>query len=128
MQRNCDACGVRYTAKRPNSRFCGDTCRKRGHRGAAATPLERGPEPLTGVVAATERELEAADRLDSALGQGALVLARRIESNRDTGAAMASLTREWRATLAEAVKDSRVAVDPLDEIARRRAARQAKGA
>ena len=69
-------------------------------------------------------ELEEAGRLETALGQATLTLARRIDANRDTGSAMASLSRELRVTLEQAVAGARVPTSPLarmrDELAERR--------
>lgn len=81
------------------------------------------------VTEATRLELEEAGRAETALGNGALALAARIDAAQDTGAGLASLTREWRATLGEAVKGVGAAASPLDkardELAKRRAARGA---
>lgn len=130
MKRNCVICGGEFEAKRSTAKYDTASCRARASQGAAVlgfTP-ERSTEDA-GVVAATRRELEDAERLETALGQAALVLARRVESDRDTGSAAAALTREWRATLAEAVKGAGAQASPLDrardELARRRAARGA---
>ena len=79
-----------------------------------------------GLAAAVLAELEAAGRVDTAGGQSALTLARRIEDGRDTGSAIASLNREMRATLAEAVKGAKVPLSSIesyrDELADRRRA------
>ena len=73
--------------------------------------------------AATLRELEAAGRADSSVGLAALGLAARIDTAADTGASMAALVREYRATMAEAVRGASVAASPLDELRRRRDAK-----
>jgi len=78
--------------------------------------------PLTD---AATRELEAADRLDTVLGQAALVLARRIESPMETGASIASMTKQLRETLADALKGAQQVADPLDEIRARRDSKRA---
>ena len=137
MQRACDSCGASYEAKRKNSRFCSGTCRVRASRGAV-TPAVRAsvsslPPPVVepeesslGLVVAVRQELEDAHRLETSLGQASLALAVRLESKGDTGAAVASLNRELRATLAEAVKGAHVAKSTLqsyrDELAARRRA------
>lgn len=143
VQRQCDSCGKPYEAQRATSRFCCTTCRSRASRGAVRprtsttrpVALLRSPKQILGrpaptppvgsnLSAAVRRELEEADRLDTALGQAVLGLAERLESGVDTGSAVASLTRELRATLAEAVAGARVASSPLaqmrDELAERR--------
>jgi hypothetical protein len=86
-------------------------------------PASARPE----LVAAIEAELEAAGRLDTALGRQALRLAQRMHSEFDTGSAIAALSRELRATMAEALKDATPVADPLDELAARRS-RKAAGA
>jgi len=67
-------------------------------------------------------ELVAADRASSGLGAGALMLAARIDSGQESGAALASLHRELRQTLAEALKTAaRTPVAGMrDELAERR--------
>ena len=128
MTQNCASCGQPYEAKRQTSRFCSTQCRVRASRGHV---VEVGStRPTQGhVVAATRAELDAADREASAFGQAALALAERIDARQDTGAGLASLTREWRMTLVEAVKGAGAQASPLDkardELARRRAARGA---
>lgn len=109
--------------KRADAKFCKPTCRKRGLRGALVTLLPSAPAE-SGLVAAVRAELVKADRLDSAMGQAALGLAERLTSAADTGSAVASLTRELRATLEVATAGARVAASPLeqarDELAERR--------
>jgi hypothetical protein len=76
------------------------------------------------LVVATKVELEAAGRLDSVLGQQALRLAQQM-SGFETGGGMAALSRELRATMAEATRGAAVAADPLDELKARRDAKRA---
>ena len=127
MQRICESCKKPYQATRPNSKFCGDTCRKRAQRSPKKSPGKPVATPVVsaGVAAAAARELEAADRLDTVLGQAALVLARRIESPMETGASIASMTKQLRETLADALKGAAQAADPLDEIRARRESKRA---
>jgi len=134
MQRNCASCGVLYEAKRPNSKYHNDTCRKRGQR---APKVEMSlPELLVGLgsapreqplAAAASRELEAAGRLDTYLGQAALELARRISSPMETGASIASLVKQLRETMADALKGAATADDALDELRKRRDSKRATG-
>jgi hypothetical protein len=109
-----------YEAKRPNSRYCGDTCRKRAQRAPKVAKPAESVVISDGLAVAATRELEAAGRLDTALGQTAVVLARRIESPMETGASVASMTKQLRETLAEALKGADVAEDPLDMLRERR--------
>ena len=132
MQRKCESCKRAYQATRPNSKYCGDTCRKRAQRSPKKSPKPVDlslPELLAGLGSAkthwpltdvTARELEDAGRLDTVLGQAAMVLARRIESPMETGASIASMTKQLRETLADALKGAQQAADPLDEIRVRR--------
>jgi len=85
------------------------------------------PEVVPGLVAAVERELVAADRVDSMLGQASLVLARRVSSAFEAGASVASLTKQLRETMAAALKGAAVAADPLDELRARRDEKRAAG-
>lgn len=138
-RRNCDSCGKAYTAKTARSRFCSTACRVRASRGVVVpietkAPTSRStkeasasPE-LVGVLGATYRELDAAERLETAYGQAAMVLARRIDAGRDTGSAMATMTRQLRETLAEALKGARREGSKLDELTERRRQRLHRGA
>lgn len=131
-QRACDSCRNQYEAKRPNSRFCSESCRKRFSRqpGAIASlpapgPVIEGAEgPLT---RSTRLELEAAGRADSSVGQLALLAARRLDAGGETGSAVAALMREHRATVAEAVRGAQKAGDKLDELRAKRDRKLAAG-
>jgi hypothetical protein len=136
MQRACESCGRSYEAKTKRSRFCQDQrCvrerargRKRVQRHPPATVVElraAKKEPLpSSVTAATVAELDAAGRVGSALGQAALALARRLdESSADTGSSVASMVKELRATITEAVRSGQGAADPVDELRERRSKR-----
>lgn len=68
----------------------------------------------------TARQLREAERFDTVLGQQALALARRIESPMETGASVASMSKEFRAVMVEALDGVNVAADPLDELRLRR--------
>jgi len=124
VQRNCDrkACGVAYEAKRRTSKFCSDDCRVRNASESKVVDLPPPAEALTApaVAAAVRVELESAGRVESTLGQAALRLAARIDGGGDTGAGMASLSRELRATMDAALRDAAKSADLLDELAARR--------
>ncbi len=147
MQRACDICGTSFEAKRADARLCSQACRKRAQRaGAARTrksvvaagltvvpdpPAAAAPAPVSGsLTASTEQALQAAGRANTWQGQSALELARRIDrAFVDTGSAYASLHREFRAAMTDALKGANVAKSAVqarrDELAARRAARQA---
>lgn len=132
MQRQCDACGHSYPARRASSRFCSGTCGKRSQRARAAgitllaATLDDREAPSE-LVQAVTRELEAAGRLGSAFGQVAVELARRIGSRRETGAATSALARELPRQLAAALAGVADAADPLDEIRARRDRKRSAG-
>jgi hypothetical protein len=127
-------CGAEFVATSPRARYCSDKCRKRSKRSGAdvvelpTTPTQEPSEaPRLGPIAtAAARELSEAGRLDSALGQTALALACRLDGGRmETGAAYASLSKEFEAKLAAATRGGGAASSPLqlqDELASRRAA------
>ena len=137
MQRKCATCGKTYQAARPNSKYCKPGCRVRAHRSPKKSPepvVLSLPELLAGLGSAktswpltdaAARELEAAGRLDTVFGQAALVLARRIESPMETGASIASMTKQLRETMADALKGAQQVADPLDEIRARRDSKRA---
>lgn len=118
MTRNCDACGIEFEAKRSTAKYCGGTCRQRGNRRPSGdvdqTPAE------SGLVASIRLELEQAGRLETSLGQQAVTLAERLGSPRDTGSAVASLSKELRAVMAEATAGANTAASALDELRARR--------
>ncbi len=133
MHRRCDECGIAYDARRASSRFCGGTCGKRAQRArAAGIPLrasnldDLGAAPSE-LVQAVTRELEAAGRGGSVAGQLAVLLARRVGSRRETGAATAALARELSATMTKALAGVANAADPLDEIRARRDRKRSAG-
>jgi hypothetical protein len=85
-------------------------------------PLPTGGESL---VDATTTELRSAGTESSALGQAALLLARRIESNQDGGSAMASMVKQWQDTMAKATAGAEpVTVSLTDQLKARRDARR----
>jgi hypothetical protein len=85
-------------------------------------PLPTGGESL---VAATEAELARADVTSSALGQAALLLARRIEAGDDSGSAIASLVKQWQDTMGRATAGAEPqAVSLTDQLKARRDARR----
>jgi len=134
IKRRCDVCGAPYVAKLSSSRFCGGTCRARASRmsgvpaSLAVLEVASAVEVTAGTVAAVRVELEAVEQASSALGAMALALASRIDNSvRETGPALASLTRELRLTMGEARASGRhassIAERLGDELAVRRASR-----
>ena len=132
MNRQCDVCGRSYAAQRVTSRYCGETCQKRAQRArAAGLPLRADalddPAPPSELERVVARELEAAGRLECSAGQLALELAYRVASPYETGAAVASLAKQFAATMDKALGGGAVAADPLDEIRARRDRKRAAG-
>lgn len=121
MERDCDRCGHTYQARRSTSRYCSPRCRKQASRHPKPdTPVTEMPD-APAVFLATQRELRDAGSLDSALGHAALKLAALIdESGATSGSAPATLVREWRVTLAEAVKRQAAPTSLIDELRKRR--------
>jgi hypothetical protein len=125
MTRNCDVCGLSYDAKRPSSRYCSSKCRERNHRKPADDKRPRSLDDLgemraSDLISTTQAALEAADRIDTFLGQQALLLARKIGAPMDTGSSTAALSREYRAVMTDALKGASVVADTLDELKARR--------
>ena len=131
MQRDCDVCQQPYEAKRATSKYCSANCRVRASRAPEqVTPplvaVDFNPASAGALYAATLRELEACEQVESSLGQTALLLARRLDDTpMDTGSSVAALVREHRATLLEAVERGTIAADPLDQLSIRRRERLA---
>jgi hypothetical protein len=154
MKRACDGCGREYEARRVTSRYCGSTCRTRASRAgtssprpapavaevvaaasAPATTAERPApfDPAAVILSATARtivELEEAGRLDTSLGQVAVLLAQRLDASyRDTGSAVATLARQHAAQMSAALANANREASPTekakDELARRRSQRSA---
>lgn len=147
MLKSCEDCGKEFEAKRRTARFCSERCKKRAQRrpggsgtSAAARRVEAAvsqrvpdaapaPAEVRGELTESVRAaLEAAGRLGDPSGQVALVLAGRIEDGTgETGSSLASMTRELRAAVADALKDAGgKSADPgEDELEKARARRRA---
>ena len=130
MQRSCDVCGVTYEAKRPNAKFCSDTCRKRHQRGARkperpeVAPVADIARSIGEIEESTAAALDETGRLETPLGRTALRLARRLDDpERETGQGLASLAKQFEAVFTSATAGVDVEDDPIDEL---RAARDRK--
>jgi len=116
--------------------YCGDTCKRRAQRQQrAAKRLDIAPErsetldsgaeaPL---VVSLRSALAEADREASVAGQVALELAVRVANRKELGSSVASLAKQLRETMAEALAGVAQAADPLDEIRARRDAKRNVG-
>jgi len=126
MTKRCAHCGEAFETSSSRARYCGSTCRSRAFK--ERKQAEPAPDPTESdapLVARVRADLEGAGRLDTPLGQIAMILAHRLASQGDSGAAMAAVSRELRSVLGEALS-GQASGDVLDELARRR--RQRAGA
>lgn len=106
MTLECAVCEGSFEAKNKRARYCGDVCRKRA---------QRQPKPgANGFERSTRKELERLGKLDSMLGQQALVIAARMGNKGETGSAIATLSREHSRLMA-AVAAGATTADPVDE-------------
>ncbi len=126
--RSCAKCGAAIplqTGRGMRRKYC-QTCspsRKKSKKPGVAV---RELDGHRGVVATVTAELTAVGMLDTHQGQAALLLARRMESGRDTGAALSQMVRQLRETMASALASQEPdEVDPVDEL---RARRESRGA
>ncbi len=130
--RCCDFCGAEYVAKRTTSRFC---CESHRVRNAQSTPQQRelraaelsreregmaiappaADQPCS-LVSTFTAELAEAGLEGSVLGQLALALAARIDSDRTSDASRAPLSKEFSRLRAELLRDVPVAGDFVDEL------------
>ena len=125
MQRACEACGKSFNAVRASARFCSDACRKRVARHGGAKPqlsvvesMPERPKNAGSLLGAVMIALEEAKTLETPAGRLAVSLASRIEDpvSMDSGSAVAALSRELRAVMAEALARSSKSSSPLDLI------------
>jgi hypothetical protein len=138
MVKLCGCCGAQFHG-RSDAMFCSKKCKERKRRerlAAGSTTPKPKPSPApvvalpaqtpdpappkSGLVRAIEKQLAKAERLDTPAGQMALVLAERLSSGRDTGSALATLSRELTARMGEALAGATIEPDELDELAERR--------
>lgn len=77
-----------------------------------------------GVTAAVRATLDSIGKTDSVLGASALVLAARLDAEGTADTAVAAMTKELRATLAELTKDATAKGDPVDDLRERRERRR----
>lgn len=82
--------------------------------------MENAKPKIHPLVAQTTRELEEAGVVETFLGQTALRIAAKLAGESDTGSAMASLSREFRAVMQQALSEGTKKSDSLDELAARR--------
>lgn len=94
VQVTCQQCGEVFEAKRRSRKYCGDRCQKQARRRATdGEVLEVAPD-LPRLVQLTETELRTLGKFDTVLGQQAMTLAGRMVARKDTGSAIAAVSRE----------------------------------
>lgn len=157
MDRPCDVCGKSFVAQRSTAMYCGEVCKKRAQRAkakaeGALAQAAASAKVLTMPASRTSRRstsrsrrtlcvedraaAELGDLADTALGQQALLIARRLDERVDTsGSAVATLSRQLSALLAEAASIQAASEpvseddgDPIAFLVRRAAERGAAGA
>lgn len=126
-------CGKIFKTTSPRARYCSSTCRSRASRAGTSSPnvislpvaaaapagqAEQSDEPL--LVATTRRELDDAGKLDTALGQQALLLAMRMCEPFASAAAVASLAKRHSDLIAQLVPPAPGKPDEIDELTARR--------
>jgi hypothetical protein len=129
MPRICDTDGCdtvippQQGSARPR-KYC-ETCRPPRNRPnprvikLPTTAASDQSEP-TGLVASYRQRLEEAERLNTPEGEHVLLLANLLAGSGHTAAGAASLSRELRAAMEEALKHAPRAADKLDELQERR--------
>lgn len=125
----CAACGKTFTARRSDARYCSSNCRgvasvERKLAGVAAKVAPPPPPKAPSVSDSVRAELDRLGLVGSVAGTAALSLAARIDAQSESGAAMAAMVRELRATMAEASAGAVAELDVLDELRARREARR----
>lgn len=129
--RKCNVCGKPFDSARPNAKFCGPTCRKRHSRGATSHAQDTpptGPAEDNPLVKSTRAELEAAGKLDTRLGQQALILAGLMAGTEIlTGVSTVSqeLDRVMAAATGAKTRPGASTADGIDELRARRDAKRA---
>lgn len=91
---------------------------------AAVAVFPAGGRDGAALVAAYRRELDEAKVLDTPTAALVLELAERLAGGDLTGSALAALSRELRAAMADATRNKPGRADVLDELLARRRARQ----
>ena len=125
MQMTCQLCGRSFAAKSKRAKFCSDKCRMRNHYvGGSAdkpnlrvveSPADERPRPDGSLLGSVLVTLSEAKALDSPAGRLAVSLATRLDDPNamDSGSAVAALSRELRAVMAEATARAKSSTSPL---------------
>ncbi|TIC78789.1 hypothetical protein [Nocardioides sp. GY 10127] len=90
----CAQCGEKFEGKRSTAKFCGARCRQQSRRAAPAEQAAAIRPDRLGVVEIVATELASMGKTNTVLGAQALQLAERLTSSKDTGSAIAAVSRE----------------------------------
>lgn len=122
--KTCEQCGTAFEAKTSRARFCGSGCRARKAEGVKPAAGRRRVKPWDRrILLAVSRQLADAGRGSTALGLMAVDLARTLGDPDLSGSARATVARELRATLTEALEGARRKDNPVDALKQRRDAK-----
>jgi len=126
VTKTCVRCGTAFQAQSTRARYCGSTCRARAAdaRKDEATVTSLASVATPSLMAAVRAALEPVDRASSPAGVASLILAARIDTGTESGPAIAALTKQLHASLAEALRDTAASGDAVDELMERRRARR----
>lgn len=130
MVRTCEQCGAKIPPQQGSARprkFC-VICRpprnRPNPRMVAITP-DVPPDDTPKLVRIYKDQLDAAGRLDSPEGAHVMHLATLFAAGNHTAAGAASLSKELRAAMEDAMRGAPKKADLLDELASRRAQKAA---
>lgn len=135
----CAFCGKTFSAKRATAQYCSSQHRVEAKRkrdrlgtppprreGAQVYAIPKVASSDTGFLAATEAQLTEAGRLETYQGLAAMFAARVLDSGvQDTMSSMATMLREYKASMREALEGVKTVDDPVENLLKRRAARSA---
>lgn len=120
MTLTCQQCGEPFDAKRPHAKYCGPRCRQQARRRATPAEAEALAPTLPRIVTLTIQELDQLSKTDTVLGAQALELAMRMTSGRDTGSAIAAVSRELDRVMLRLRSGAKAQEDEVASARRRR--------
>lgn len=124
----CAQCGEAFEAARRTRKYCGDRCRQQARRAAPPEEAEDLEPRLPLIVELTIKELEAMGKTHTVLGAQALTLATRMTSTKDTGSAIAALSRELDRVMLRLRAGAKENEDEVSSARRRRDEKRRKAA